>query len=121
LARLDFLGAKGVVRLSIIDGGQALINCFLEMKGNVMHIKDMYFSSMINKVQGASILPNSQSGHIILIATSKRPIGESNLLVDHKINSNCIGQHIIPYQEADDNILLKLKLSQMFILASISM
>ena len=125
MARLDFSRVKGVVRLSddcrIIDGDQAPTNCFMEMKGNVIQIKDMYFSSMINKVQGASILPNSQSGHIILIATSKRPIGESNLLVDHEINSDCIGQHIVPYQEADDNILSKLKLSQIFTLDSMSM
>jgi len=55
LARLDFSSAKGVVRLShdcrIIDGDQAPTNCFLEIKGNVMQIKDMYFSNMINKVQ----------------------------------------------------------------------
>jgi hypothetical protein len=131
LTRLNFSGAKGVVRLSddchIIDGDQAPKNCFLEMKGNVMQIKDMYFSSMINKVQGTSILPNSQSSHIISIATPinnifasnvKRPIEESNLLVDHEINLGCIGQHII---ESNDNILSKLKLSQMFTLDSIFM
>jgi len=134
LARLDFSDAKGVVTLSDdcrnIDGDQAPTNCFLEMKGNVMQIKDMYFSSMINKVQGTSILPNSQFGHIISITTSinnilasnfKRPIEESNLLIDHEINSDCIGQHIITYQEVDDNILSKLKLSQMFTLDSIFM
>jgi len=82
LARLDFSDAKGVVPLSDdcrnIDGDQAPTNCFLEMKGNVMQIKDMYFSSMINKVQGTSILPNSQSGHIISIATSINNILASN-------------------------------------------
>jgi len=122
---LIFQVLKGVVRLSddcrIIDGDQAPTNCFLEMKGNVMQIKDMYFSNMINKVQGTSILQNSQSGHIISIATSKRPIEESNLFVDHEINSDCIGQHIIPYQEANDNSLSKLNLSQMFTLDSIFM
>ena len=98
-----------------------LVDWFLEMKSNVIQIKDMHFSSLINKAQGTSILPNSQSGHIISIATSKRPIEESNLFVDHEINSDCIGQHIIPYQEANDNSLSKLNLSQMFTLDSISM
>jgi len=70
------------------------------MKSNVIQIKDMHFSSLINKAQGTSTLPNSQSGHIISIATSisdivassfKRPIGEGTLLVDDKINSDSIG------------------------------
>jgi hypothetical protein len=62
---------------------------------------------MIDKVQSINFLPNFQSGHIISIATSisdilasnvKRPIEESNLLIDHEINLDCIGQHIIPYK-----------------------
>jgi hypothetical protein len=113
-----------------LDDSAPVLDYFLEMKGNIMQIKDMYFSSMINKVQSTSILPNFQSGCIISIATSisdilasnvKRPTEESNLLVDNEINSDCISQHIIPYQEADENILSKLKLSPMFTLDSISM
>ena len=80
------------------------------MKSNIIQIKDMHFSSLINKAQGTSILPYSHSGHIISIATSiiyifassfKRPIEEGTLLVDDKINSDYIGQHIVPYGKAD--------------------
>ena len=87
-----------------------LVDWFLEMKSKVIQIKDMHFSSLINKAQGTSTLPNSQSGHIISIATSisdvvassfKRPIEEGTLLVDDKINSDSIGQHIVPYSKAD--------------------
>ena len=85
---------------------------------------------MINKVQSACILPNPQFDHIISIDTSisdiftssvKRLIEKDILLVDNEKNSDCIGQHIMPYQEADDNILSKLKLSTMFTLDSIFM
>ena len=75
------------------------------MKSNIIQINDMHFSSLINKAQGTSILPNSQSGHIILItsisdilaSSFKRSIEEGTLLVDDKINSDSIGQHIMPY------------------------
>ena len=94
-----------------------LIDWFLEMKSNI--INDMHFSSLINKAQGISTLPNSQSSHIISIATSisdilassfKRPIEEGTLLVDDKINSDSIGQDIVPYGKADSGNSSKLKL-----------
>jgi hypothetical protein len=81
----------------------------------------MHFSSLINKAQGTSTLPNSQSGHIISIATSisdilassfKRLIEEGTLLVDDKINSDSISQHIVPYSKADSGSSSKLKLSR---------
>jgi hypothetical protein len=37
------------------------------------------------------------------------------------MNSDCIGQNVIPYQEADDKILSKLKLSPLFTLNSMYM
>ena len=96
-----------------------LVDWFLEIKNNVIQIKDMHFSSLINNAQGTSILSNSQSGHIISIATSisvilassfKRPIEEGTLLVDDKINSDSIDQHIVPYGKADSGSSSKLKL-----------
>ena len=68
---------------------------------------------MINKIPNTSNLPNSQSGHIISIATSisdihasnvKRPIEEGNLHVNNEISSDCIGQCIMSYQEAANYI-----------------
>lgn len=58
---------------------------------------------MINKVQRACILPNSQFDHIISIDTFisdilassiKRPIQKGILLVDNEKKSNCICQHM---------------------------
>ena len=95
-----------------------LVDWFLEKKSNIIQIKDMHFSSLINKAQGTSILSNFQSGHIISIATSisdilassfKRPIEEGTLLVDDNKNSDSIGQHIVPYGKADSGSLSKLK------------
>jgi hypothetical protein len=75
-------------------------------RSNNTQIRDLHFSDMINKVWSTSSLPNSQSGHIVSIATSikdvlassvKRPIEEAILLVDDGINSDCIVyQHIMP-------------------------
>ena len=76
--------------------------------------QDLHFSDVINKVQSVCILPNPR--HIISIDTSisdiftssvKRLIEKDILLVDNENNSDCIGQHIMPYQEADANILSK--------------
>jgi hypothetical protein len=81
----------------------------------------MHFSSLINRAHGTSTLPNSQSGHIISIAISisdilassfERPIEEGTLLVDDKINSDSISQHIVPYSKADSGSSSKLKLSR---------
>ena len=96
-----------------------LVDWFLEMKSNIMQIKDMHFSSLINKAKGTSSLPNFQSGHIISITTSisdilassfKTPVEEGTLLVDDKINSDSIGQHIVPYGKADSGSSSKPKL-----------
>jgi hypothetical protein len=89
------------------------------MKGNIIQIKDMHFSNMINKVQNTNILLKFQSGYIISISASisdilgssyNRPIENSNLFVDDKINLDSIGQHIVPYGKADGDTSSKLKL-----------
>jgi hypothetical protein len=61
--------------------------------------------------------------HLLLIFFSnvKKQIEEGILLVNNESNSNCIGQHIMPYQEDHNNVVSKLKLSPMFSLDSISM
>ena len=67
---------------------------------NIIQIKDVHFSNMINKVQNTNILLKFQSGHTISISVSigdilrsscKRPIENDILFVDDKINSNSIG------------------------------
>ena len=89
------------------------------MKSNVIQIKDVHFSNMINKVQNTNILLKFQSGHIILIFASlrdilanscKRPIENGILFVGDKTNSDSIGQHIVPYGKADSASLSKLTL-----------
>jgi hypothetical protein len=59
------------------------------MKGNIIEIKDIHFSYMINEVQNTNILLKFQSGHTILISASignilasccKRPIENGILL-----------------------------------------
>ena len=89
------------------------------MKSNIMQIKDVHFSNMINKVENTNILLKFQSGHTILISASirdilancyNRPIENSNLFVDNKINSDSIGQDIVPYGKADSGSSSKQKL-----------
>ena len=96
-----------------------LIDWFLEMKSNVIQIKDMHFFNMINKVENTIILLKFQSGHTILIYASirdilanncKRPIENGILFVDNKTNSDSISQHIVPYVKADCTSLSKQKL-----------
>jgi hypothetical protein len=96
-----------------------LVDWFLEKKSNIMQIKDMHVSNMINKVENINILLKFQSGHTISISTSirdilansgNRPIENSNLFVGDKINSDCIDQHIISYGKADSASLSKLRL-----------
>jgi hypothetical protein len=74
---------------------------------------------MINKVENINILLKFQSGHTISISVSirdilansgNRPIENSNLFVGDKINSDSIGQHIVPYGKADGSSSSKLKL-----------
>jgi hypothetical protein len=96
-----------------------LVNWFLEKKSNIMQIKDMHFSNMINKVEDTNILLKFQSDHTISILASirdilanscNRPIENSNLFVNDKINSNSIVQHIVPYGKTDGDTSSKLKL-----------
>jgi hypothetical protein len=95
-----------------------LVDWFLEKKSNIMQIKDMHFSNMINKVENTNILLKFQFGHTISISASikyiltnscNRPIENSNLFVD-KTNSDSIGQHIVPYGNANSVSLSKLRL-----------
>jgi hypothetical protein len=95
-----------------------LVDWFLEKNSNVMQIKDMHFSNMINKVENTNILLKFQSGHTISISafikdiltnSCNRPIENSHLFVD-KTNSDSIGQHIVPYGKADSASLTKLRL-----------
>jgi hypothetical protein len=75
--------------------------------------------NMVNKVENINILLKFQCGHTILILASirdiltnscYRPIENSNLFVNDKINSDSIGQHIVPYGKADGDTSSKLKL-----------
>jgi hypothetical protein len=101
------------------DDLASIVDYFLEMKSNVIQIKDIHFSNMINKVQNTNILLKFQFCHTISISTSIRDILASSckisiendiLFVDDKTNSDSIGQHIMPYGKADDASLSKLKL-----------
>ena len=65
---------------------------------------------------------NSQSSHTISIPTSissistdcvKGPIEEDILLVNNEIISDCIGERIVSYKGANNNILSNLKLTSM--------
>jgi hypothetical protein len=96
-----------------------LVDWFLEKKSNIMQIKDMHFSIMVNKVENTNILLKFQFDHIISISASirdiltnscYRPIENSNLFVNDKINSDSISQHIVPYGKADGDTSSKLKL-----------
>jgi len=127
----DFESAKPVSPIptavdASLDDSAPVVDRALETKSHITRIKDIHFSSMINRLQDTSILPKSPSGHIISINMSisdifassiEGPIEEGILLVNNDIkNSDCIGQHVVLYREADDNILSKLKLSPMFTL-----
>jgi hypothetical protein len=96
-----------------------LVDWFLEKKSKIMQIKDMHFSNMVNKVENTNILLKFQSGHTISISasirdiltnSSCRPIENSNLFVNDKINLDSISQHIVPYGKADGDTSSKLKL-----------
>jgi hypothetical protein len=86
-----------------------------------MQMKDMHFSNMINKVENTNILLKFQSGHTISILASirdilgsscNRLIDNGNLFGNNKINSDSIGQHILPYGKADNSSLSKLRPSK---------
>jgi hypothetical protein len=98
-----------------------LVDWFLEKKSNIMQIKDMHFSNMINKVENTNILLKFQCGHTILISASirdilgsscNRLIDNGNLFVNNKINSDSIGQHILSYGKVDNSSLSKLRPSK---------
>jgi hypothetical protein len=98
-----------------------LVDWFLGMKSDIMQIKDMHFSNMINKVENTNILLKFQSGHTISISASirdiiansgNRPIENSNLFVGDKTNLDSIGQHIVPYGKDDSASLSKLRPSK---------
>ena len=101
----DFQSAKPNFSVSAAanassDDSAPIVDHSLEMKSNIMQIKDVHFSNMINKVENINILLKFQSGHTISISASiidiianycNRPIENSNLFVDDKINSDSIG------------------------------
>jgi hypothetical protein len=96
-----------------------IVDRSLEMKSHIIQIKDVHLSDMINKVQNTNILLKFQSSHTISISASirdilgsscKRLIQNGTLFVNNKINSNSIGQHIVPYGKADSASLSKLRL-----------
>jgi hypothetical protein len=96
-----------------------LVDWFLKKKSNIMQIKDIHFSNMVNKVEDTNILLKFKSGHTISILASirdilannsNRSIENSNLFVGDKINSDSIGQHIVPHGKADSASLSKLRL-----------
>lgn len=108
---------------SRVSSEQSRIGCSQEMWSDTTQIKDLQLSCMIDKVQNTTTAPNPQSSHIVSIATSindilassvQRPSEEGILLVDNEVKSDCIGQHIMPYREANNNNMSKLKLSQCF-------
>ena len=103
----DFQSAKSTssvpaaINASSDNSAPIVVDRSLEMKSNIIQIKDVNFSNMINKVENTNILLKFQSGHTISISASigdilrsscKRPIENSILFVDDKINSDSIGQ-----------------------------
>jgi hypothetical protein len=102
-----------------LDNSASIVDGVLEMKSNIIQIKDIHISNRINNVQNTNILLKFQSGHTISIPASirdilanscKRPIENDILFVDDKTNLDSIGQHIVPYGKADSASLSKLKL-----------
>jgi len=102
-----------------LDDSAPIVDRSLEMKSNIIQIKDVNFYNMINKVENTNILLKFQSGHTISISASvrdilanscKRPIEKGILFVEDKINLDSIGQHIVSYGKADSSSLSKLTL-----------
>jgi hypothetical protein len=56
------------------DNSASIVDDVLEMKSNIIQIKDIHFSNMINKVQNTNILLKFQSNHTTSISTSIRDI-----------------------------------------------
>jgi len=97
----------------------SIVDNVLEIKSNIIQIKDIHFSNKISMVQNRNILLKFQSGHTISISVSirdilasscKRPIENGILFVDNKTNSDSIGQQIISYGKDDSASLSKQKL-----------
>jgi hypothetical protein len=100
------------------DNSASVIYNIREIKSNIIQIKDIHFSNMINKVQNTNILLKFQSSHTISISTSikdilasscKRPIENAILFVDDKTNLYSINQQIMPYGKGDSASLSKQK------------
>jgi hypothetical protein len=103
------------------DDSAPIVDCSLEMKSNIIQIKDLHFSNMINKVENTNILLKFQSGQTISISASIRDIIANNckrliengiIFADDKTNSDSIGQHIVSYGKANSANLSKLRLSK---------
>ena len=80
------------------------------------------FSKFFVMITLQPVCLNSQSSHTISIPTSissistdsvKGPIEEDILLVNNEIISDCIGERIVSYKGANNNILSNLKLTSM--------
>jgi hypothetical protein len=81
------------------DDSAPIVDHSLEVKSNIIQIKDVHFSNMINKVENTNILLKFQSGHTIsisvfirdIIANScKGPIENDILFIYDKIKSDSI-------------------------------
>jgi hypothetical protein len=120
----DFQSAKQTFSVpaaadASLDDSIPIVDRSLEMKSNLIQIKDVHFSNIINKVENTNILFKFQSSQTILISASirdilvndcKRPIENDIIFVGDKINSDSIGQHIVPYGKADGSSSSKVKL-----------
>ena len=71
-AKLTFL-VPAAADASLDDSAPIVVRS-LEMKSNIIQIKDIHFSNMVNKVQNTNILLKLQSGHTISIYASIRDI-----------------------------------------------
>jgi hypothetical protein len=76
------------------DDSAPIVDHSLELKSNIIQIKDVHFSNIISKVENTNILLKFQSSHTILISASirdilsnsyKRPIEKDILFVDDNI------------------------------------
>jgi hypothetical protein len=97
-AKLSFLVPVAIDASS--DDLAPIVDHSIEMKSNIIQIRDVHCSNMINKVENTNILFKFQSGHTISISASirdilasscKRPIENGIIFVGDKINSDPIG------------------------------
>jgi len=101
------------------DNSASVVDHVKEMKSGIIQIKNIHFSTTINKVQGTNILLKLQSGQTISISASirdilvndcNRLIENNNLYVDDKVNLDSNGQYIVPYGKANGGCWSKVKL-----------